>query len=1330
MSNMKNLADILKVCSILPIFAVMPAMAETVTERQVIKESKTYNNLIADGIVSSIVNNGGVFYMEDAQDTTLTFKGNTVFSNNSLTNLGMGGAIGNGWLSTKNPDKWPSFTPGGKIVFDGKASFSNNTAKDPNGGGALFNFGVGTVENPDIVFNGIADFTGNKALGESPSVYVGGGAIHHHGGAIVFNQDATFTNNTSATKGGAVMASGDVVFKGNATFAGNTAKINGGGLAIVGGDVVFEKNASFTGNTAGNGAAIAMTEAGGSVLFKKAAVFEKNKGTATLVSYADSASIVFEQGAKFSNNTNVQNGTLQNAGTLELKSGDFTFVRNTGTNGGGLKTSGTVNVNTTGSVLFDSNVTTDSAGAIDTSGTTTFIAENVSFLNNSSDSGYAGAVFNTGDLCILGKENIFSGNIAKDTKTVKSGGGALHNRGSKGTASLIVGTNDSENVFKNNQSYAHGGAIVARAFDGEQENSDVVINGDTEFVGNFATLNGGAIWNSAVESDGSIGIANFAINGNVEFEHNTAGMYGGAIYNDSVFVLSNAEFEDNTASISGGAIYNLGDLTIENGDFENNKITSGNGDGGALYTNTGTLKLVNTNFIDNSAEENPIGGYGYGGAIYAQGGIIDIQGGEYSGNKALFGGAIYVSKSATSTNFQDVTFDGNQATGSGALGVFGKNTTLTNLTFTNNSTTGSYETAGGGAALLIGAVGQVEINNSTFIGNKSASTGGAIATRYVLNATGTKNGMKDAMLDIVGGTFTGNIANTKGGAIYNTFYNSKNALGFAYVDDSTFTSNEALEGGAIYNVGIIDAHEGQAKMALNDVTFTGNKAAAFGGAIYNEEGGTIVLTGKNTFANNTAKGGANDIHNLGTLEIASGTTTIGGGISGTGSLAIAKGTVLNIGTSTIAQDKIEIDGTVTASVLSERSFGRLLGDVEADRDAKLELTVGSVGTYDIFDHDVDINVVAGDTYIVTNNGADGVVIETKSVEDLAADTGLTTNAAAVVVGLANADSRAMQQVSLAAQTALNAGDNATVEAETAKVAPDNKPVAQSVAMSVQNQVVNMAANRMATVTPMGRSGGDTPMAAGAWVQGMFNKTKMNDQFHGYSRGFALGGDTVIADAFTIGGGYAYGTTDVHADNRDTDIESSTVFMYAQYKPTNWYLNATLSYTMSEYEEHTTVFGMPMVNTYDVDSYGAQMMTGYTFASGITPEMGVRYLYVESDDYNNGLGDITVDDAQYLAGVMGLKYAFEIESDWALKLRPELRAAATYDFLSDEAIATVTMPGAPAYVVNGDRLSRMGGEFGIGLTAEYKGLNVSLTYDLDLHKDYTSQTGMLKFRYNF
>ena len=69
-------------------------------------------------------------------------------------------------------------------------------------------------------------------------------------------------------------------------------------------------------------------------------------------------------------------------------------------------------------------------------------------------------------------------------------------------------------------------------------------------------------------------------------------------------------------------------------------------------------------------------------------------------------------------------------------------------------------------------------------------------------------------------------------------------------------------------------------------------------------------------------------------------------------------------------------------------------------------------------------------------------------------------------------------------------------------------------------------------------------------------------------------------------------------------------------------------------------------------------------------------------------------------------------------------------MSDAAVATVTAPGNVAYVIDADRLSRFGGEFGIGLTAQYRGLDVSLNYELDLHEDYTSQTGMLKFRYDF
>jgi outer membrane autotransporter protein len=102
----------------------------------------------------------------------------------------------------------------------------------------------------------------------------------------------------------------------------------------------------------------------------------------------------------------------------------------------------------------------------------------------------------------------------------------------------------------------------------------------------------------------------------------------------------------------------------------------------------------------------------------------------------------------------------------------------------------------------------------------------------------------------------------------------------------------------------------------------------------------------------------------------------------------------------------------------------------------------------------------------------------------------------------------------------------------------------------------------------------------------------------------------------------------------------------------------------------------------------------------------------------------------LTSVAGVKYSFAIENDWAIKLQPELRAALTYDLISEADAAVIDMPGVASYAVEGKQMNRLGGEFGIGLTADYQGLKVTLMYDLDLHKDYTSQTGMIKFRTQF
>ena len=926
----------------------------------------------------------------------------------------------------------------------------------------------------------------------------------------------------------------------------------------------------------------------------------------------------------------------------------------------------------------------------------------INAYNKDAYGGRAGMVFNI---------NQNDGNTAKTTIVgdITAAKGAEVNIGLKGEGSSITG-----NIVASASSELPGGKI------------DLAFGTNGKITGNITATDGGNIF---VVGDDDVEIA-----GRLQ------------VLKDSHFVGDNVNFDGLYSETNGGAIYNNGDLTIRNGELDGNKIISGQGDGGAIYSNTGSLVVKDTDFEDNSAYENPEGNCGYGGAIYVQGGTVDIQGSEdemaeFSENHALTGGAVYVSKHTTSTTIKNVEFVDNWASDIGALGIFGKDTTLTNLLFEGNRATGEFAESDfndGGGALFFGSEAQAVLDNGVFRSNESAGVGGAIATR-----SPNKGDNSAAKLDVLNSTFSKNVAETQGGAIYTAFYNSKEAINHIYVANTTFVANKAEEGGAIYNEGMADRGQNYAAIKLSDVTFKDNHASSAGGAIYNAKGGTVALSGKNTFADNTVDKAIvdnhsnnihkNDIHNDGELNIIDGVTTIGGGVTGSGTLNLAAGATLDIGTSAIIQDVMNIDGTLVASVLnnSRKSFGRLDGTVNVGDTAKLQLNVGAVGTYDIFAGqfiDAD-RITVGNAY-TAHATKQGIVIETKAIEDLAADTGLTTQAAGMIAGLANSDNKSVQSISLMAQEALNAGDVEFVEQEMAKLNPTSTPVAQAVSASVQNQVLSLTAGRMSGVgTTVGRAGGSASQQSGFWLQGLFNKSKYEGQFHGYTRGFAFGGDTVLDRVLTLGGGFAYNNTDVHAtDGRHTDIDSKTLFAYAQYKPNKWYANLTATYSMSEYNEDVSVLGVLSNVAYDVDAYGAQFMTGYDFASGVTTEIGARYMHVAQDAYVNAVGgNVQADKTNFLSGVAGLKYAFTIKNNSGLKFRPELRAAATYDFVNDGAVATVVMPGAASYQVSGDSLSRLGGEFGVGLTAQFNGGDLSIMYDLDLHTDYTSHTGMVKFR---
>ena len=616
-------------------------------------------------------------------------------------------------------------------------------------------------------------------------------------------------------------------------------------------------------------------------------------------------------------------------------------------------------------------------------------------------------------------------------------------------------------------------------------------------------------------------------------------------------------------------------------------------------------------------------------------------------------------------------------------------------------------------AILARGESQVNINTS---GENTVKMFGDINFNYDEPTSGSSI---DAFIDVTlagaDSVWTGNTVVT---------YDAKPEAEKLTVSNAKLT----MKDGAVWNATKITDNKANVKgryyTALNDLVI-------YGGTVNIADTERGIFVDRIVANDATFNGGMLNVNE--TINITSGTTVFNSAVLGdAGVLNLAEGATLDIGTSTVDLAELNINGTVLASVLSDRSYGSLNGAIVAGENGKVQLNVGSVGSYKIFDSQAEITVTAGATYDVSQEADGTVVITTKAVEDIAADTGLTTQAAGAIAGLANATDKNLQKISLAAQQVLNSGDVAAVERETKKLNPTDKPVAQATAASVQNQVLSLTSGRMAGGVSVGRAGGDAVSKEnGFWMQGLFNKSKLADEFNGYTRGFALGADLLIDNKWTIGGGLAVNDSDVRSNTADIDIDSKTVFLYGQYKPNNWFVNATATYSMSEYTENKNPFGVMSGAAYDVESYGVQAMGGYDFAAGITAEAGLRYLHIAQDAYTDDLGfKVKATDTDFLSGVAGLKYAFAIENDWKVRLRPELRAAMTYDFISDDIVATVAMPGVASYKVDVERLSRMGGEFGIGLTALYRGMEVSLMYDLDLHKDYTSQTGMIKFRGQF
>ncbi len=672
---------------------------------------------------------------------------------------------------------------------------------------------------------------------------------------------------------------------------------------------------------------------------------------------------------------------------------------------------------------------------------------------------------------------------------------------------------------------------------------------------------------------------------------------------------------------------------------------------------------------------------------------------------------------ATIINIKNSTFENNTVDiwSSGAIGVY-SDAKIENSKFIKNIVKGpaTNKDVEGGGAIYFGGWARADITGTTFESNEAA-IGGAISTTR--NDSSGISG--DNYINIASSIFNKNKAVEHGGAIYSSFTNNK-------IANSSFVENSANMGGAL---AFVTGKNGQTAVAdIISSTFTNNAAESKGGAIYNT--GNINFSGNNVFSGNTAGGKANDIHNEGAINVA-GDFTLDGGISGDGTITFAKGSNLSVKVNKTAIANNVVNNGATLNMIFDTGF-----------EGEYQLVTGSLDKeFDGYNNNALYNIES------SKNGT--YQISKKTAQEISEAVSATQNEANVIAALTAQSDTGNAKANIIANSindALQSGNEAEIAAAkeaASALAPDVAPVVPQTETTVANQIYSAIGTRLSggiNNANQGISSGDMLDDAAVWVQGLYNKSKLNNtsKAYGYDAdtyGAAFGLEKYVTKATKLGAGYAYNSTDIDGHNRDTDVHTNTLFAYGEYKPNNWFVNGIMSYGWSDYKEkkHSVV---DVKSKYDVDTFGLQAMTGYDInlpqAFTLTPEAGVRYAHVDQDSYTDDAGQsVKSHKGNIWTGVAGAKLSKAFAADNGMIFKPELRLAATYDLKNDKGNTLVTLANGTSYSVQNTSLKRFGVEVGAGVTADLSdNVELSMGYEGRFRSHYQDHTGLINAKYKF
>jgi outer membrane autotransporter protein len=503
-----------------------------------------------------------------------------------------------------------------------------------------------------------------------------------------------------------------------------------------------------------------------------------------------------------------------------------------------------------------------------------------------------------------------------------------------------------------------------------------------------------------------------------------------------------------------------------------------------------------------------------------------------------------------------------------------------------------------------------------------------------------------------------------------------------------------------------------------------------------------------------------------------GTTTLGNSLTVTGTTNITAGNTIDLKTNTLTTGTFTVgdNSTVAFQVSGKESgdYGNVIASTYniSSTNTTLQLTLdnGVLAKDESEDFTIFTNMSVDNFAELSENsrytfvkkeGDAGVytITGTATATDVVSEMAVSDNNVNTISAWIDSDSNYEEgSVAYAVMEKLNAlsqnGTEVEIEKALTALAPETNGTVSTTAVNTFSTVANAVSSRMSggfnssSSTTKGMSSGDSKSGLAVWAQGLANHTKLENHgsvkgFKGDTNGIALGIEAIYTDEITLGLSYAYGNSDIEGYGRDTDIDSNTLVLYGEYKPSssNLFVNGMLSYGISSYKERKDVADTIVKADYDANIIALQSLVGYALnynTINVTPTAGLRYVSVNTEDYTDTADQrVSSDKVDVFTGLVGVRFDKRFKVSNTLVLTPEVKLGVQHDFKNDNGSSTVTLANGSSYVVMGDKLEKTLFEVGTGLGVDINNeWNVSVSYEGKFKDNYQDHTGLLNVRYGF